>query len=206
MLIGGSYILDEQVYFPRQSNGLGDSYIRLPPSAMESYKIVTIELWATVPLVSGSADLMTLFYFGSPSSSVRCSHSQIEGQIMCAVCSNPSTCTSMLSTSSYSFATIHLVATFDSISGSMSLSVNSVLQSSVTFTSSLPDPGGSNFNFLLGASPSNVNELLFVGSIDEFRVWAGSMTTSTITSRYENGPTPGNIGKCGQLLLLDNWI
>lgn len=195
LLIGGTYVSNEKVIFPPRAIGGGSSYIELPASVMEPYKLISIELWATLPLISNSSELMTIFYYGSSSSSVRCSHSQVQGDIICSVCTNPSTCSSMTSMTSYSLTSIHMVVQLDSISGSMTLFVNSILQCSSYFSSSLPNPTASNFKFLIGAAPTNVNELSFVGSMDEFRVWAGAIPSSTLASHYTNGPTFKNIGK-----------
>jgi hypothetical protein len=184
-----------QAFFANQAEGLDGQYISLPFAVTGGYKVITIELWANLSSVSGDDDLTSLFYFGQAStSSIRCSQRQSEGKIVCTVCSDPSSCSTLTSSSSYSSTSIHLVATFDSLLGSMSLSVNSLQQGSSTFATTLPDSGASNFQFFIGASPPDFNELSFLGSFDEFRVWAGTIPSSTITSHFENGPTPHEIG------------
>ena len=175
---------------------MNSSHISLPSDAIGGFKVITVELWADLPSISSTNDVLSLFYFGEPSStSARCSHSQSQGKIVCSVCTNPSSCSAMTSFNSYSSTSIHLVITFDSISGSVGLYVNSVWQCSLSFGSSLPDSGSSDFKFLIGTSPSSTNELSFVGSVDEFRVWAGPIPSSTITSHFENGPTSDNVGE-----------
>lgn len=112
----------------------------------------------------------------------------MNGIITCSVCYNHDSCSSMSSLIPYFFGPVHLVATFDSILGSMSLYINSISQSSTSFPFSLPNGGSSDFIFLIGSSIEK-NEESFEGSFDEFRIWVGIIPSSTITSHYENGPT-----------------
>lgn len=168
---------------------------------MKFYNVITMELWATLPAISNSAESVTLYYFGRSSLSIRCSHSQSQGMILCSYCTNPSSCSSMTSMDSFSSTLVHLVAIFDTTSALMTLYVNSRVQCSASFGYTLPDPTDSNFQFLIGASPSNLNELSFTGSIDEFRIWAGPLPSATITANYENGPTASNIGMSLLILL-----
>jgi hypothetical protein len=201
-LNGGATVSGGQAHFTNQDDGLAGSYISLPFAVTGVYKVITIELWANLSAVSGDDDLTTLFFFGQAStSSVRCSVKQSDGKIACRVCSIPASCSTLTSSISFSSTSVHLVATFDALSGSMSLSVNSLQQGSSAFSSQLPDSGASDFEFYLGASPSTFNELSFLGSLDEFRVWAGSIPAFTITSHFENGPTPHDTGSCEPVLV-----
>ena len=165
-----------------------DSYVSLPPGVTGSYKVITIEMWADLPSILGTAESAPLFLLGNSSSFLFCTHSQLEGKINCSFCISPSICSTMTSIDSYSSISIHLVATFDWISGSMTLFLNSLWQCSTSLRFLLPDSLSPSFKFLIGGPVTPSHTRPFLGSVDEFRVWAGPLPPSTITSHFENGP------------------
>jgi hypothetical protein len=189
-LVGGVTISDGKAHFAN------NAYIIFPVGVglTGTYKVITIEMWADLPSILGTATFTSLFIVGESSAFLYCAHIQSQGEISCSFCTSPTTCSTMTSVDSYSSTSIHLVATFDSISGSMSLYVNSVWQCSGSFGASLPDSFSSSFNFAIGGTLPHPSAKPFLGSVDEFRVWAGPLPQSMITSHFENGPTPQDIG------------
>lgn len=146
-------------------------------------------MWVDLSPISNTPTSRSIFYFGQPTqSSIRCIHNQTSGQILCLNCYNHQSCTSMSSLTNYNSGSIHIVANFNSILGSMSLFINSVAQYSSYLPYSLPNGDASDFVFLIGSSIVNTEES-FQGSFDEFRIWSGLLSSLTISSHYENGPT-----------------
>lgn len=190
---GGVSLSQGKAFFNNQGTHTNKTFISLPSNPISQFKVITIELWADLASIShNSSSSRSLFYFGQPSQlSIRCSHNQSSGTISCFGCSNSNSCTSMSSLTSYNSGPVHLVAVFNSITGAMSLYINSISQSTASLPpqfSSLPKGDAPDFLFLIGSSVVK-NEESFQGSLDEFRIWAGVVTSSSVTSHYQNGPT-----------------
>jgi len=179
-LVGGAYISGGSVYLTSSS-----AYVQLPAGLLiniwAAYSSFSIECWTTTDLISAYS---SLFYFGQYQYTVGLGVNQnkVTGKPYVGFW-NPSKNKaqgSVLSTPFGGQVDLHVVLTVAS-DGSFLLYLNGVS----AFTKS---------SFKISPVPYDVYGYLgftnFVGSIDEFNMWAGVLTPAQVLARYKTGPVP----------------
>lgn len=164
----------------------------LPGGLFGSYKAVTIEAWVTTG--ANNADNV-IFEFGSSSLNAKDSIFVARNEKFGLKSGNfklswydaggltcPGHCHEFVSNHSFSMqSSVHIVVTIMK-GANANLYINGVFEGTASVNvSSLPSP----LNFFIGKG--SIGSAL-IGSVDEFRVWGGVLTSACIANNYAQGP------------------
>ena len=157
-------------------------YMSVPASVFGSYTAITIEVWATT--ASSLGGYARIFQLGSSVSnmaSLVLDRNSVNGYVQMEY--RPDlTAYIASSTVTFSGQTLH-VAIVLAVGAQPMLYVNGAYAGSAPYTmTTMLTPA----QFRLGGSLDGGNQ--FQGSIDEFRIWGGTLSASDIATRFSQGP------------------
>jgi hypothetical protein len=168
----------------------GQGYLTLPNNIMESSTAMTMEMWFTSN--SSNAGYKRLFQFGATTgtmSSILLLRSGISGELYTQA-RLPTEYIYAESATQFNgiTANAHIVAIYDPVaSATIKLYINGVEIASNSASDALA-LAMSNYNYVGTGDNGNANERLH-GVIDEFRIWRGALSASTIVKHYSWGPS-----------------
>lgn len=175
------------------------AFLRLPQGLLGSYPDITVELWFSASATN--TNCIKIFSFGDGTSncpSIACYQNYASGPtstwISCNICGPSSTPDySVSTTNSYvGPSNVHLVAVYSTSSNALTMYVNGNLVGS-TSLGALTIPGRAASDFLaIGKSAQGTG---MIGSFDEFRIWSGVLTASTVSAQYAAGSNRFTEGK-----------
>ena len=176
-MMAGAYVSNNQVVLSWQG-----AFVKLPAGLLGSFSTVSFEAWVST---SASAIGATIFQFGAWSHKTFFSLKDCSTGTMCLKWKAPSgvVYTSASGVTFGSQANMHIVVTV--AAGSVAqLYVNSVSVANLTVPmTALPAADLFHVGEALNSSAPFLN-----GAVNEFRVWAGSLSHAQITARYALGP------------------
>lgn len=178
-LMDGAYLENNQVVLPYSG-----PYVNLPATLLSGYSAVSIEAWVTTQsLQSGWVRLFQVGQDWAPSASLRVVRSDNDGMV------DLSWGSGYTRISSHNFdgqLNMHIVYTMAAGADYERLYVNgqlAVISNSFATYDQINDPNA----FYIGKSLCDWDPGL-AGSLDEFRVWGGVLSSASVFSNYAMGP------------------
>jgi len=166
----------------------GAGYLRLPDNIMESSTAVTMEMWLTVN--SGNAGNNRLFQFGATNAnpnSIILHQNGYNGPLYSTMFLASKLEVASTTLFNSLTANSHVVAVYDPVvSATFKIHVNGAQVASDIMSSALSVAMG-NYNYV--GTNTNGDTLRLYGVMDEFRVWRGALSASTIAEHYSWGPS-----------------
>jgi hypothetical protein len=198
LLANNATIKDGKVVLDKTGPYLVGSHVKLSPTIMVGLPSVSLEVWADIN--NQNTGWCKILQFGDPINnckSIHCFRHRDTGNVCCTTCS-ASAYNDICSNTKFNGTKLHLVFSLDPTRKMIQMFTNGRPINLRYTTVGVPLLSSTDVAFLAAAPVTSDNTML--GSIDEFRVWAGVFDEATTLAHYERGPDNLSAGIYLQLL------